>query len=256
MCFAASRSAAPHDGHRNDVLLSLSLPSSLPFPSACLVHFNRRRRSAAILCLAHKNCTSKSLSLKVNSTSFTSAQLLITKTQAADDVDAEVGGDDDDFPSDPSSSASSRVRAFEVHYRALGSASLATSSPSSASAALAAPSATGAAVSLPVSPLDASLTLASSPAISSEANEWQVKTVSLVFPFNSNQSLFTLDDLLCGCSYLVFVVELETGERTESVNLKTQRKGRTAWLPLYFRCSRCSLHSCSWTLLSPLIPVL
>lgn len=52
-----------------------------------------------------------------------------------------------------------------------------------------------------------------------------------MFGRNSNHSqVFTLDDLMCGSSYLVYVMHQETGERTESINFRTQRKGRSRLL--------------------------
>jgi hypothetical protein len=59
--------------------------------------------------------------------------------------------------------------------------------------------------------------------LGSSESEWTLKP-SLSSTNDINQTVI-LDDLLCGSAYLLYVVELQSGSRSETVTFKTQGTG-------------------------------
>lgn len=124
-----------------------------------------------LLFLPFPEASSSSLAIKVTSTSFTSAQVVLRR----------MGGEDSYTSSSSSSplrnvnyAVSSVVGGFEVYYRLM----------------------------------------------SSTDGEWTLVPSLLPSP-DANHSV-TLDDLLCGSTYLIYAVDLDTGIKTETVSFKTQ----------------------------------
>lgn len=74
---------------------------------------------------------------------------------------------------------------------------------------------------------------------SSLSNDWQVKPV--FFPSNlgqlvgkgRNETIVLLDNLICGTTYHVHVVDLESGSRSETVTFRTQGSGKKTFILYY-----------------------
>lgn len=61
--------------------------------------------------------------------------------------------------------------------------------------------------------------------LGSSESEWSLKPSFSSMTNDINQTVI-LDDLLCGSAYLLYVVELQSGSRSETVTFKTQGTGK------------------------------